>query len=366
MNTMMLLALVVVGQADRRGEETTTSTTYHNVTASAPIPPEMHIKNEGGSDGAGLCVISSILCNGQYQNVPSLVGQGKQSALWKTAKSRPGGYGPEKLARLVEQVMPGETYASYTDTNPSILDQLSRKGYPIGATMKTGALYNYMPIHHMISLIHYRKNEYACVVDNNDPGRYHWMPAAEFDRRWVDGGTGWAWIWTRLPKATATMSWVAWFPVVVALALVLVKRRQARIAAAAIILGSAPVQAQSNTVARIEIPASARIIFSPQATASSQPPPQQQQPVDESPHEEDQESQDATNYGLDMEHINAEPIGSVLTNDPNFSPSMGAMAGDQPAAIPAAEAGRGFTFVVVVVAAVSIVFSRVHRDRSAT
>jgi len=39
------------------------------------------------------------------------------------------------------------------------------------------------------------------VVDNNDPGVYHWMPAAEFLRRWYDGGEGWAFAWSRLPAA---------------------------------------------------------------------------------------------------------------------------------------------------------------------
>jgi hypothetical protein len=156
-------------------------------------------------------VISSILCNGSYQGVPGLEGGvgpngeelGKKSALWRAAKAAPGGYYPEKLMRLIDRVLPDEKYANYTGTNPEILNKISELGYPIGATMNTGALYGYKPIHHMISLVHYRTNGYACVVDNNDPGKYHWMPAKEFDRRWIDGGTGWAFIWTRLPEVAA-------------------------------------------------------------------------------------------------------------------------------------------------------------------
>ena len=73
--------------------------------------------------------------------------------------------------------------------------------------MNTGQMYKYMPIHHMISLAHYSKRDgLACVVDNNDPGKYHWMPIAEYDRRWFDGGTGWAWIWTRLPPRAASVA----------------------------------------------------------------------------------------------------------------------------------------------------------------
>jgi hypothetical protein len=190
---------------DFRGEIATRSTTYRGTTANAPIPPEFHIRNEGGSDGAGLCVISSILANGRFQDVPGLE-RGKDSELWRTAKVRPGGYSPAKLEALVNEVMPDELWASSVGTDPSILAKLSALGYPIGATMNTGSSYYYQPIHHMISLVHY-DNEWACVVDNNDPGKYHWMPASEFAKRWIDGGVGWAWIWTRA-KQVRVGEWV--------------------------------------------------------------------------------------------------------------------------------------------------------------
>jgi hypothetical protein len=212
-------------QPDSRGELVTRSDTHQGVKASAPIPPSQHIQNEGGSDGAGLCVIASILANGQYQQVPGLEGA-KQSQLWRTAKQRPGGYAPQKLANLVESIHPDETWASYVGRDTSVLDALSRKGYPIGATMNTGALYNYRPIHHMVSLVHYRQGEWACVVDNNRPGYYSWMPAQEFDRRWIDGSTGWAWVWTRLPM----LAGVSVLPLVILIAaavtIVIGKRRE--------------------------------------------------------------------------------------------------------------------------------------------
>lgn len=189
-------------EPDRRGEIWSKSATHEGVRASAPIPPHMHMRNEGGSDGAGLCVICSIIINGRYQGVPGLEG-GKNSALWKAAKNAPGGYSPDKLARLLRQVMPDEKYASYLGTGSAkdraVLEKLSKAGYPIGATMNTGRTYNYMPIHHMVSLIHYRMGGWACFVDNNKPGTYSWIPADEWDRRWPDMGMAWAWIWTRLP-----------------------------------------------------------------------------------------------------------------------------------------------------------------------
>lgn len=204
-----LFGALALGQSptpDRRGEVVLDRPEYKGIKANAPIPTNLHIRNEGGSDGAGLCVISSILANGRYQHVPGLEG-GKDSNLWRTAKGRRGGYGPDKLANLVNEVMPGEKWASYVGRDTSILDKLSAEGYPIGSTMNTGALYGYSPIHHMISLTHYSKRDgYACVVDNNDPGKYHWMPTSEYDRRWIDGGIGWAWIWLRKPGNLARVA----------------------------------------------------------------------------------------------------------------------------------------------------------------
>ncbi len=189
---------------DRRGEVTTTEPSYAGVTANAPIDPRYHILNEGGSDGAGLCVISSVLCNGGYQGVPGLE-RGKESTLWKTAKSRPGGYYPEKLERLLKELMPGEEWFSWEGDGTELLARYSAQGYPIAATMNTGELYNWQPIHHMISLAHL-DDSWACVIDNNDPGKYHWMPAAEYARRFRDGPKGWGFVWLRSPDGGRAMS----------------------------------------------------------------------------------------------------------------------------------------------------------------
>lgn len=202
---LIATAAVAYGQTpDGRGEVVTDAPRYQGVTANAPIPASMHTKNEGGSDNAGLCVISSILTNGRFQQVPGLE-LGKASKLWQTAKGRPGGYSPGKLAALLREIMPNESYTSYTGMDAGVLDRWSRDGYPIGATMRYGQGYN-GTIHHMISLIHYKTGQWACVVDNNFIGVYHWMPAKEFDNRWIDG-IGWAFRWDRSPQqAGASLS----------------------------------------------------------------------------------------------------------------------------------------------------------------
>jgi hypothetical protein len=225
---------------DARGEEYHREPQRDGERASAPIPPEMHVRNEEGSGPGpdGLCVISSVLANGMYQRVPGMdidgpddEGQtkaGKGSDLWRTAKGRWGGYSPSKLEALIAETNPAEKWGSYVGADPSILDDLSRQGYPIGATMNTGRLYRYAPIHHMVSLIHYRTGGQACVVDNNNPGVYSWMPAVEFAKRWIDGGTGWAFVWTRRPPSLSSRVLI----IALAVAAVLVLTRRPAVATA--------------------------------------------------------------------------------------------------------------------------------------
>lgn len=213
---VLILGLVAIACPCSRAQDreyVTPLPARDGAVASAPVQPRHHVRNEGGSDGAGLCVISSILANGMYQGVPgfSRTGHdewtsedapGKGSALWLAAKAAPGGYSPEKLQKLVDRVVPGERYASHVGTDPEVLDRLSRDGYPIAVTMNTGELYQNKPIHHFVSLLHYRTDGAACFMDNNDkPGVYRWLSANTFGRRTLDGGVLWAWIWTRKPPA---------------------------------------------------------------------------------------------------------------------------------------------------------------------
>lgn len=183
---------------DRRGEAWG-GETYRGVRSHVVIPLEQRQRNTGGSDGAGLCVIASIKTNGNYQGLgPEVV------KLWEEAQRRPGGYSPSKLERLLAEITPDLKYASYVGSDPAVLHRLSKAGYPIGATMNTGRLYNYMPIAHMVSLVHYdEEKDLAAVIDNNKPEVYAWMPAQEFARRWNGIGGGWAFVWDYPPPVVA-------------------------------------------------------------------------------------------------------------------------------------------------------------------
>ncbi len=177
---------------DHRGEVVTDVPEWQGVKANAPIPGYMHILNEGGSDGLGLCVIASNVIDGTYQDVEGL-NAGKDSPVWLMAKARPGGYYPSKLEALFREAGLQTAWFSAegsTDELLPIIEHYTRQGIPVGVTMNTGALYKYKPIAHMVSCIHL-DDQWACIVDNNNPGYYHWMPRDEFARRLTGGTVGW-------------------------------------------------------------------------------------------------------------------------------------------------------------------------------
>lgn len=185
-------------QPEGRREVVTSAPRLGSLVANAPIPPDLHIENQGSDvDGAGLCVISSILANGRYQGVPGLEAA-KDSALWRAAMAAPGGYYPEKLERLLKEVLPDEKWFSWEGEGTDLVKKYSAEGYPVGITMNTGELYGGQPIHHMVSNVH-ADDRVACYVDNNDPGNFHWITDAEASRRFPDGGKGWGFVWLRRP-----------------------------------------------------------------------------------------------------------------------------------------------------------------------
>ncbi|WP_165073300.1 hypothetical protein [Paludisphaera rhizosphaerae] len=172
---------------------------YQGVKANAPIPTWQHILNEGGIDRAGLCVIASNTANGLYQDVPEFR-DGKGSAVWKLAKSREGGYYPEKLEKLFRDAgLKTAWFQAEGDAKSlcAVIEKYNAAGLPVGVTMNYGEKYG-QAIHHMVSLIHIDKS-LVCIVDNNFPGQYMWISRAEFERRLIDGPTGWvvALLWVK-------------------------------------------------------------------------------------------------------------------------------------------------------------------------
>lgn len=175
-----------------RWEVDTTEPVYRGVRANAPVAKEHHIRNEGGIDGAGLCVIASNTSDGLSQEVPEFAG-GKACDIWRNAKRAPGGYSPDKLDRLFQRSNMATRYVSATGSLSELLpliEHYTQRGVPVATTMNTGKKYGWAYIHHMVQTVHLDA-EVACIVDNNFPGVFTWMSRAEYERRLIDGPSGW-------------------------------------------------------------------------------------------------------------------------------------------------------------------------------
>lgn len=175
--------------ADRMGEALTVEPSYQGVNAQASIDVDKRRKNEGGIDGAGLCVIAS--------NVAILRQQGHSAEaekLWAEAKRRMGGYSPDKFDRLAAQIPGLPKYFHYEGSKFEFVEGWLAKGHAVGITYGTGREYNYFPIAHMVTLCHFDKS-WAAVLDNNYIGQYSWMPRPELERRARMAGGVWAMAW---------------------------------------------------------------------------------------------------------------------------------------------------------------------------
>ena len=160
------------------------------------LPASQHLKNIGGSDGAGLCVFTSISHSARWQHVERL----ENFRDWM--KKYPGGGYPEKVTQKINQIakeqgVPAPPYLQ-VEGGRELLDVLR-------AALNSGRMpavtYSFSPtkryggqrIAHMVSLVHL-DSQFACVLDNNYPGvdKYEWMSVDEFLRTFTGGRSGWA------------------------------------------------------------------------------------------------------------------------------------------------------------------------------
>jgi hypothetical protein len=149
------------------------------------LPGDQHLQNKGGSDGAGLCVFTSVDHSARWQNIPALVGFRD----WMT--KYPGGGWPEKLDKMIarlcqERGLPKPDYVQVENLKDlEILRLACRTGRMPAVTYErspTGR-YSGQRIAHMVSMPHC-DGQHVAVLDNNYPGptRYEWMTPEEFIR----------------------------------------------------------------------------------------------------------------------------------------------------------------------------------------
>ncbi len=156
------------------------------------LPTSHHIRNRGGSDGAGLCVFASLHHTGDWQSEPVFFG------LFEYMFRYPGGGYPSKVDAVIERYakergLAKPKYIQIEDSNLEVLKLACRNGYMPGVT------YSYSPtgryggskIAHMVTLVH-ADDEWFAILDNNYPGSYEWMTPKEFAGTYAYGGQGWS------------------------------------------------------------------------------------------------------------------------------------------------------------------------------
>ncbi len=156
------------------------------------MPREMHLRNRGGSDGAGLCVFASIQHSALWQDVPQL------AHIFEWMQKKPGGGWPDKVDRMIDELcrqqkQPKPAYLQVQGRDLEVLKLACRTGRIPGVT------YNFSPsgryggarIAHMVTLLHADDHVFA-ILDNNFPGTIEWMTPAEFARVYMGRGQGWA------------------------------------------------------------------------------------------------------------------------------------------------------------------------------
>lgn len=162
--------------------------THQGIEVQCDLPPALRLKNIGGTDGAGLCVFTSINHAARFQN---------EKDLWdfqRQMSHEPGGGYPEKVDRMLAKYAPKVHYVQYEGNDLSVLEKVLASGR-MPAVTYDGRDPNYGPLRiaHMVNLIHLDKN-WAVILDNNfiKDGEQCWMTREEFASRWR-GGDRLAW-----------------------------------------------------------------------------------------------------------------------------------------------------------------------------
>lgn len=160
------------------------------------LPGSQHLKNVGGSDGAGLCVFTSISHSARWSNVELL----ENFRDWM--RKYPGGGYPQKVDQKIKQIskekgVPVPQYLQ-VEGGRETLDILRAA---LASGRMPSVTYSFSPtgryggkkIAHMVSLVHL-DSQFACVLDNNYPGedKYEWMTVDQFFQTYSGGRSGWA------------------------------------------------------------------------------------------------------------------------------------------------------------------------------
>lgn len=162
------------------------------------LPASQQTKNVGGSDGAGLCVFTSIGHAARWQSVSTL------ENFRDYMRKYPGGGWPQKVDQMIEKI----SNESKVQKPEYIQVQGGRETLDIlKAALESGRFpavtysksptgrYGGQRISHMVNIVHMDSN-YVAILDNNylDPkdAAFEWMSIDQFLQTYTAGRSGWS------------------------------------------------------------------------------------------------------------------------------------------------------------------------------
>jgi hypothetical protein len=153
------------------------------------LPVDQRTPNTGGTDGAGLCVFTSIGHAARWQNDPRLAN------LQRDMTHEPGGGYPEKVDAMLKKYGQGITprdYVNIETNDPEILHEAIDSGRMPCVTYNGHDPHYRGSIAHMVNLVALDAR-HACILDNNFVGQNDlvWMSPTDFYKRWKGGAKGW-------------------------------------------------------------------------------------------------------------------------------------------------------------------------------
>jgi hypothetical protein len=159
------------------------------------LPIDRHQRNMGGSDGAGLCVFTSIGMAADWCSETPLV----DFRDWM--RRRPGGGYPEKVTRMIRELckergIAEPRYLQLQGDDVELLAQAVRQSHLACVTYSRSPTGRYggQRIAHMVNCVAARagSSRHWAILDNNYPGSIEWMSEDEFRASYTGLGGGWA------------------------------------------------------------------------------------------------------------------------------------------------------------------------------
>ncbi len=159
------------------------------------LPIDRHQRNAGGSDGAGLCVFTSIGMAADWCSEPGLI----DFRDWM--RSRPGGGYPAKVTAMIralcrERQVAEPKYFQLQGGDLDVLAKAVQQGHLACVTysLSPTGRYGGRPIAHMVNCVAARAGpqQLWAIVDNNHPGTIEWMTQEQFHQSYTHIGGGWS------------------------------------------------------------------------------------------------------------------------------------------------------------------------------